>query len=58
MASAVWEPTDLRNRSGFRRRPTGLVKAVSGLTLDEPILTEAARGVKDVSGKVRGPFPP
>lgn len=23
MASAVWKPTDLRNRSGFRRRPTG-----------------------------------
>lgn len=33
-------------------------KAVSGLTLDKPILTEAAREVKCVSGKVRGPFPP
>ncbi|BAQ70490.1 carbohydrate kinase, FGGY family protein [Rhodovulum sulfidophilum] len=33
-------------------------KAVFGLTLDEPILTEAARRVKGVSGKVRGPFPP
>lgn len=52
------ETDRLKEPKRLQKETDGLVRAVSGLTLDEPILTEAARGGKGVSGKVRGPFPP
>jgi len=47
----------LKELKRFQKEIDGLRKAVSGLTPDKLILTEAARAVKGVSGTVRETVP-